>query len=103
MTQGKDARIAALEAKLAEVRRIADDYQPDNLAEAFLALQEMRDALLSALEATPPAPKVTEQQAELLRRLVMPMVAERSREVGDAWDKAYHVLDALTAAQESGE
>lgn len=74
-----------------------------SVEEAKAAAQaDYEHRILSALEATPPAPKVTRAQADLIRRIVLPMVGERSREVGDAWDKAYHILDAITAAQEAG-
>lgn len=50
-----------------------------------------------------PAPAtVKSADLELICRLVIPMVAERSREPGDAWHRAQHVLAALAPATEGG-
>ncbi|MDR6826501.1 hypothetical protein J2X48_000695 [Bosea sp. BE271] len=49
---------------------------------------------------TDPTPTRDEavRELELIRRLVIPMVRERSREPGDAWDQAERVLSALASA-----
>jgi len=40
-------------------------------------------------------PIEADREAELIRRLVLPMVAERSREPMDAWDQAHRALSSL--------
>lgn len=54
--------------------------------------------------AAAPAPVTTASgpsgmtDGELLDRIVLPIVRERSREVGDAWDQATHALEAAIRA-----
>lgn len=77
----RDQRIAALEEQLADMLK-ADETRARDISR----LTVERDNALSALEATPPAPKVTDED----------WLAVKQGGVQD-------MLTALTAAQESGE
>ena len=39
--------------------------------------------------------------AELIQRLVLPMVQERSREPGDAWEQAHAAMNTMLATEAS--
>ena len=46
--------------------------------------------------STPRTVRLFGNEAELIKRLVIPMVLDRSREHGDAWDQAHDLLIRLT-------
>jgi hypothetical protein len=129
--QGQAARIAALEAQLAErvkvddwdVERTADDIARDlaaikdgrihgdtyNAAKAgALAALKCASAALSALEATPPAPKVTEAMvkaghAAMMSELFLVCQPDRGDVFSFMDDRPEIIQIAITAAQEAGK
>lgn len=60
-----------------------------------------RDGARIALKGTPVQGRV--EGLDLICRIVMPMVSERSREKGDAWDQAHDALAALDHPKAQGE